>query len=57
LAIRDGGTAQLELARLLYSTAPLPDQERQDLRQALLAYCERDTLAMVALHERLLQLS
>jgi len=43
LAIRDG--------------APLPDQERQDLRQALLAYCERDTLAMVALHERLLQLS
>jgi len=57
LTIKDGGTAQLELARLLYSGSPLPDQEQASVREALLAYCERDTLAMVALYERLLQLS
>ena len=51
LAITDGGMAQLELARLLYGETPLePDQDAR-LRADLLAYCERDTWAMVRLYE------
>lgn len=57
LVIRDGSTAQLELARLLYPTSPLPHAEAVSLRGALLAYCERDTLAMVALHSRLKEMA
>jgi len=58
LAIADGGTAQFELARLLYDpTSPVPTGEQAALRAALLAYCERDTWAMVVLHRRLAQLA
>ena len=57
LAITDGGMAQLELARLLYGDAPLAPAETARLRADLLAYCERDTWAMVALHERLRELA
>jgi hypothetical protein len=57
LTIRDGGTAQLELARLLYGTSSLSDDEREALRTALLDYCDRDTWAMVALHQELRRLS
>ncbi len=57
LAIGDGSTAQLERARLLYGTAPIPPLEREALRAHLLAYCERDTWAMVALHRRLQDLA
>lgn len=53
LTIRDGSTAQLELARLLYGRAPMASGDRDALRTALLAYCERDTWAMVALHQKL----
>ncbi|MDP2483981.1 MAG: DUF2779 domain-containing protein [Candidatus Palauibacterales bacterium] len=56
LVVRDGSTAQMELARLLYGP-PIPAEERASLRTALLAYCERDTLAMVALHARLRQMA
>ncbi len=52
LVIRDGETAQAELCRMLYG-AEIPAGERTRLRQDLLAYCERDTWAMVALMERL----
>ena len=55
LAIADGSTAQLELARLLYGAGRIADSERASLRADLLAYCERDTWAMVALHQRLRQ--
>jgi hypothetical protein len=51
LPIADGSTAQLELAHLLYGESPLPAPEREELRAALLAYCEQDTWAMVVLHQ------
>lgn len=57
LAIADGSTAQLELARMLYGPAPVLADERESLRTDLLAYCERDTWAMVALHHRLIELA
>jgi len=58
LTIGDGGSAQFELARLLYESAsPVLPSERAALRAALLAYCGRDTWAMVALHRRLVQLA
>ena len=57
LPIADGSTAQLELARLLYGESPVPTQERDELRAALLAYCERDTWAMVVLHQKLRRLA
>lgn len=57
LTIADGSTAQLELARLLYGESPVPTPERESLRAALLAYCERDTWAMVVLHQRLRELA
>lgn len=57
LAIADGSTAQFELARLLYAEAPLPEGEGRALRADLLAYCERDTRAMVALYQRLAEMA
>jgi len=57
LAISDGSTAQLELARLLYSPEQMSTEDRGTLRLALLAYCERDTWAMVALHRKLQSLA
>lgn len=57
LRIADGSTAQLELARLLYGGERIPDAERASLRADLLAYCERDTWAMVALHKELRDLA
>lgn len=53
LPIADGSTAQLELARLLYGDERIPQAERASLRAGLLAYCERDTWAMVFLHRHL----
>jgi CRISPR/Cas system-associated exonuclease Cas4 (RecB family) len=57
LAIADGSTAQLEIARLLYGPAPLAMKEETRLRANLLAYCELDTWAMVVLHEKLWKLA
>lgn len=57
LTISDGSTAQLELARLLYGVGRIAAAERAALRADLLAYCERDTWAMVALHRRLRELA
>ena len=53
LAIADGNTASAALEGLLLSTDASPAEYRQRLRRDLLAYCERDTLAMVRLTERL----
>jgi len=57
LAIADGSTAQLEIARLLYGPAPLIPEEETQLRADLLAYCELDTWAMVVLHRKLRELA
>ncbi len=53
LQINDGEIASLELMRLLLRRDELRDAERTRLRRALLAYCERDSWAMVKLLERL----
>jgi len=51
LAIVDGQVASVEIARLLFVAHKVRD--RDQLRCDLLAYCERDTWAMVRLLERL----
>jgi predicted RecB family nuclease len=56
LPINDGETASLELMRLLFDEQ-LKGEERAKLRRALLAYCERDTWAMVKLLERVRDLA
>jgi predicted RecB family nuclease len=53
LSIAEGETASLELARLMFGASTMDPAEHTALRAALLAYCERDTEAMVALTERL----
>jgi hypothetical protein len=51
LTIVDGQQASVEIARLLFVAHKVRD--RDQLRRDLLAYCERDTWAMVRLLERL----
>jgi hypothetical protein len=55
LAIVDGQVASVEIARLLFVVHAVRDREQ--LRQELLAYCERDTWAMVRLVQRLRELA
>ncbi len=55
LAIVDGAAASVEIARLLFVAHKVRDRDR--LRRDLLAYCERDTWAMVRLLERLRELA
>ncbi|HEX9581750.1 MAG TPA: DUF2779 domain-containing protein [Gemmatimonadales bacterium] len=55
LAIVDGQVASVEIARLLFVAHLVEDREQ--LRRDLLAYCERDTWAMVRLVERLRELA
>jgi predicted RecB family nuclease len=56
LEINDGETASLELMRLLFDQT-LKGEERAGVRRSLLAYCERDTWAMVKLLERIRSLA
>jgi hypothetical protein len=56
LDIRDGGTASNGLETYLFDTT-LQAEIKRELRAQLLAYCERDTLAMMKLHQRLLELA
>jgi hypothetical protein len=53
LEIRDGEVATVRLQQLMLGGEELRPGERERLRDALLRYCERDTWAMVRLHERL----
>jgi hypothetical protein len=53
LEVSDGGTATLELQRLLLSGNALKEAEKARLREALLRYCELDTWGTVRLLERL----
>ncbi len=56
LVIVDGLVASVEIARLLFVAHKIPVEERDRLRADLLAYCERDTWAMVRLMGRLREL-
>ena len=51
LDIASGMVASKELEEMLLGSAPASATEAQALRESLLAYCERDTLALVKLHE------
>jgi predicted RecB family nuclease len=53
LHFQDGMLASLELMRLMQQQERIPPAERTKLRDDLLRYCERDTVAMVKLLERL----
>ena len=57
LAIRNGGEAMAVLARLMSEGEVMPAEERTRVRRDLLAYCGRDTLAMVRLLARLRELA
>jgi len=57
LDVKEGGTASALLEALLLGRDTVPAAERPEVRRRLLAYCERDTLAMVRLYERLLALA
>ncbi len=50
LAVAHGGMAQDAYLDLICDE--MPDAEKNELRKALLAYCEQDTLAMVRIVER-----
>jgi predicted RecB family nuclease len=56
LEIQDGATASNALEMFLFGITG-PNQQKDELRKQLLAYCERDTLAMVKLFERLAELA
>src|SRR6266571_3815723 len=53
LRIADGETATVELLRLMFEGTTMPPDERAALRRALLAYCARDSWAMVKMLETL----
>jgi hypothetical protein len=57
LEVQDGSTAAALLEGLLLDEGEFDPAERSELRNNLLAYCERDTLAMVRLYERLCDLA
>ena len=56
LAIAEGHSASRELMRLVVDDGTLATAERATTREALLRYCERDTLAMVRVLARLREL-
>ena len=47
--LEDGGAAMIAYAKMQFSE--MSDREREDICQALLRYCELDTLAMVMIVE------
>lgn len=57
LAIAEGESASRELMRLVVDDGTLPLADRVIKRGELLRYCERDTLAMVRVLERLRELA
>jgi len=56
LAIQEGAAASAALEALLLDGDAFEPKERMKLREELLAYCQRDTFAMVKLWERLKEL-
>src|SRR5438876_2988181 len=57
LVIVDGLVASVEIARLLFVAAKIPQAEHDRVRRDLLNYCERGTWAMVKVLERLRELA
>jgi predicted RecB family nuclease len=57
LKIQDGGTASSTLETLLLDEGAVGGSDREQLRDDLRRYCERDTLAMVRLHEKVRELA
>jgi predicted RecB family nuclease len=57
LEIRDGNSASTALEDLLLRGFDRSAEEKAALRRKLLSYCERDTLAMIRVHRRLIELS
>jgi len=57
LEVAEGKAASRELLRLLFDGASMSQDERVALRDSLLAYCKRDTWAMVLLMRRLRELA
>jgi hypothetical protein len=57
LDVTEGGAASRELMRLMFDGDTMSTDERVALRDSLLAYCKRDTWAMVALMRRLRELA
>ena len=57
LEVQGGGDAMVDIARLLLEPESFAPGEREKLRTALLAYCERDTWVMIKLLERLRELA
>ena len=57
LPIAEAETASVQLARVVLGGSAIHPEEREELRQALLEYCKRDTAAMVALSQRLAELA
>lgn len=55
LDIRDGETAITRFARM--ARGEVPEPEFPKIRQQLLDYCQVDTLAMVKLHEKLVEIT
>ena len=55
LEIADGDTAMANFARMAQGVVDPPQEPA--VREAMLAYCRQDTLAMVRLHERLCALA
>ncbi|GAC1410015.1 MAG: hypothetical protein NVSMB53_03400 [Gemmatimonadaceae bacterium] len=57
LPIAEAETASVQLARIILGGSTVHPEEREELRQALLKYGERDTKAMVVLSNRLSELA
>lgn len=57
LEIQDGATASAVLEALLFDAGSIAPGERGAPRDQLLQYCERDTVAMLRLYERLRELA
>jgi predicted RecB family nuclease len=57
LAIGDGGTASLELERLLFQESELTPDAKAQLQRDLLRYCHQDTWGLVKILERLRELA
>jgi hypothetical protein len=55
LAIKNGGQAQAALVKLL--SPGITQMEREKLRRDLLTYCAQDSMAMVVIHHKLLELT
>jgi hypothetical protein len=53
--IKDGGAALIAYAKMQYMD--MPEQEFENIKNALLKYCELDTLAMVMIFEHLKEIS